>query len=764
MQQKFKFEWLAGIFAFLIALSIAKGQIVSQSGINILNYTVTLNQTDLQLGTANITEARVFYSPNGYFIIIVRSSDNYLNVYTYFLENATIQRVLRFAYTFASGLNLVNGIAYYPYQSDSGSIYQDTFVSYASGSAQNLVIFGRASNGTWVNPITIITGTNYHGLPIVNTGYYGKFSSVFYDLYMSSSSAVGSSFVAYSYDISSGKLTTIGTASGDGLNPSKVNYYDLFRYFAQNGYDLFDVWCSTTISPPPQGIGRFSNGTFQSQIVLFGGSCNPPLRTFYIPFFKNKYISEGLILTLLKGSTNAYLIAVLWYPDTYQVILNYQYPSTSAPTPIPFTNGNGLAGFLYLNATDNYNYILIYDYNSRAYKIRKVLSNEDFIQQQTDVEWTNALIHNQPNAILQYRGYYGSSTSLNLTYRLFDLSAIIQIREEDYSTPIGYSNFSQLYNCTYGGDNPYFYSTRKQICYFTQVNPFNSNYTISDIFIYNLTTNSYYNYVLSTSYASAISFILKNSPKSCDNYILRLERLYDTYKYVKDSFFDYNCIATAYLQPYQIYRLYVIDKNTNQIAFQTTGFKVVQSSFTIDLGTQQLTQIVVSSYLNDFNQLISYGCGLNGNAITCYANNLNTLPINVSFKVERKLLVGYYTLCQDNQKASSITFNCPLDNNTKEAFVSLVWNVEDYNTTKVLYADYIQNQISITTDYSGIAVATIFFLGMIALGIFNPFISIILGIVALMVSVKIGLIYLSLSSIIGLVLVLIIVKIKEENV
>jgi hypothetical protein len=240
--------------------------------------------------------------------------------------------------------------------------------------------------------------------------------------------------------------------------------------------------------------------------------------------------------------------------------------------------------------------------------------------------------------------------------------------------------------------------------------------------------------------------------------------LYDVYKYVKDSFFDYNCIATAYLQPYQIYRLYVIEKDTNQVVYQTAGFKVVQSSFTIDLSTQQSTQVIVASYLNDFNQRVSYGCGLNSNTITCYANNLNTLPINVSFKVERKLLVGYHTLCQDNQKASSLTFNCPLDNNTKEAFVSLVWNVEDYNTTKILYADYIQNQVSINTDYSGIAVATIFFLGMIAVGIFNPFVSILLGIVALIVSVKLELIYLSISSIIGLILVLIIVKIKEENV
>jgi hypothetical protein len=764
MQQKFKFEWLAVIFAFLIALSIAKGQTVIQSGINILNYTVILNQTDLQLGTATISEARVFYSPNGYFIIIVRSSDNYLNVYTYFLENATVQRVLRFPYTFASNLNLVNGIAYYPYRTSSGSIYQDTLVSYASGSAQNLVIFGRASNGTWVNPITIITGTNYHGIPIVNTGYYGIFSNVFYDLYMSGTYGLGSNFVAYSYDISLGTLTTITPVRGEGLNPNNVYYYDLFRYFSQYGYDLFVVWCSTTISPPPQGIRIYSNGTSGANIVLFGSSCNPPIRTFFIPFFKNKIRSEGLVLTLPKSSSNAYLIAVLWHPDTFQLILNYQYPNNSPPIPIPFTNGNGLAGFLYYNATDSSYYIFIYDYNSRAYKIRKVLLNEDFIQGETGVEWTNALTDNQPYTILQYKGYYGSGSAINLTYRLFDISAIVQLREEDYSTPLGYSNFSRLLNCTYGGDNPYFYSIKNQICYFTQVNPFNSSYTSSDIFIYNLTTSSYYNYVLSTSSASAISFTLKNSPKSCDNYILRLERLYDVYKYVKDSFFDYNCIATVYLQPYQIYRLYVIDKNTNQVVYQTAGFKVVQSSFIIDLGTQPATQVIVANYLNNFNQLISYGCGLNSNIITCYANNLNTLPINVSFKVERKLLVGYYTLCEDNQKASSITFNCPLDNNTKEAFVSLVWNVEDYNTTKVLYADYIQNQISISPDYSGIAVATIFFLGMTALGIFNPFVSIVLGIIALIVSAKLGLIYLSISSIIGLVLVLIIVKIKEENV
>jgi hypothetical protein len=361
---------------------------------------------------------------------------------------------------------------------------------------------------------------------------------------------------------------------------------------------------------------------------------------------------------------------------------------------------------------------------------------------------------------------YNVSLSYSLGYEEIRAIRIFQYDEQNRIIFLFQPTFN-VFNpetCVVIGNNPFFFVNPNQTCFFYQSQPYNSSYTTSDIYVGQLTNYVVSNYAILSAYSSPITFLLKNAQKDCNKYALRLERLYDVYKYVKDSFFDYNCIATAYLQPYQIYRLYVIDIDTNTVVYQTSAFKIVQNSFTIDLSIRPSIQITYSSYLNDFNQLISYGCGLNSNTITCYANNLNTLPINVSFKVERKLLVGHYTLCQDNQKASSLTFNCPLDNNTKEAFVSLVWNVEDYNTTKVLYADYIQNQITITPDYSGIAVATIFFLGMTALGIFNPFVSIILGIVALIVSAKLGLIYLSISSIIGLVLVLIIVKIKEENV
>jgi len=378
------------------------------------------------------------------------------------------------------------------------------------------------------------------------------------------------------------------------------------------------------------------------------------------------------------------------------------------------------------------------------------------------------IYYGNPQASLFATTFSGYNVSLfyNLGNEEVRAVRIFQYDEQNRSIFLFQPTFNVLNpeTCVVIGNNPFFFVNPNQTCFFYQSQPHNSSYTTSDIYVGQLTNYIVSNYAILSAYSSPITFLLKNAQKDCNKYALRLERLYDVYKYVKDSFFDYNCIATVYLQPYQIYRLYVIDMDTNTVVYQTSAFKIVQNSFTIDLNIQPLVQIVSSNYLNNYNQLISYGCGLNGNTITCYANNLNTLPINVSFKVERKLLVGYYTLCQDNQKASSLTFNCPLDNNTKEAFVSLVWNVEDYNTTKILFADYIQTQVSVSTDYSGIAVAMIFFLGMTALGIFNPFVSILLGIVALVVSVKLELIYLSISSIIGLVLVLIIVKIKEENV
>jgi hypothetical protein len=754
MQQKFKFEWLAGIFAFLVALSIAQGQTIINSTNSVINIQAIFNQTELGLGSATISNARVFYSPNGYFIIVLKSSDGYINVYTYFLENQTIQRVMRFSF---SELNIYDNIAYYPY-STQGKI-QDT-IAIVTNTKNYIYVFGRAINGTWVGPTNPFGGggTTTFAVSYKQNGYFSVNSTYFTHF----STPLGYTepynnwnFIGRRYDFSSG---TASYSSSWGINfNANIYYYQVILQTTQIGDYIFALLASST-SPYPVYINQYSyyNSIGGINILSSSSGAGSPKALYSIPFYKD-YESPSLLVSFV----DSYLNVTLWYPNTFQSTRFSTTYYSGAYYISSFSDLNGTAGFIYRGSDGSY-YLFVYNYPTKTYKLRK-LQTEDILPM--DSYYVNAYVHNQPYLILQYKTYgVVNSTHLTLSYKLFDLSTILQYKEEDYQTILGLSDFTNLYSCKVIGSNPFGYSTKNQTCYFTQVNPFNSSFTSSDIFVSNLQSGNYNNYVLSTSSASAISFILKNSQKSCDNYILRLERLYDVYKYVKDTFFDYNCIATAYLQPYLIYRLYVIDRNTNQVVYQTAGFKIVQSSFTIDLGTQQSTQVVVANYLNDFNQRISYGCGLTSNTITCYANNLNTLPINVSFKVERKLLVGNYTLCQDNQKASSLTFNCPLDNNTKEAFVSLVWNVEDYNTTKILYADYIQNQISITPDYSGIAVATIFFLGMTSLGIFNPFVSIILGIVALIVSVKLELIYLSISSLIGLVLVLIIVKIKEENV
>jgi len=741
----------------LIALSIAKAFTIINSTNSVINILAVFNQTDLGLGTATISNARVFYSPNGYFIIVLKSSDGYINVYTYFLENQTIQRVLRFSFSEA---NIYDAIVYHPY-SNQGKI-QDT-IAIVTSDKKYVYVFGRAINGTWISPINPFgsAGTSPFTYAVLykQNGYFSINSTYFTIFYTPSGYTEPYNnwyFTGRTYDFTTGQIPYSSSYSVN-FN-TNLYYYQVILQSTQTGDYLFILSASST-SPYPAGITQFSYSTAIAGINILPSTSGvtSPKALYSIPFYRD-YNSPSLLVSFVDSYLN---VSLWWYYSNFQSTgfsTTYYYGAYYISS---FSNLNGTAGFIYIGSDGNY-YLFVYNYPTKTYKVKKIQA-EDILP--TDNYYVNAYIHNQPYIILQYKTYaVVNSTHLTLSYKLFDLSTILQYKEEDYQTTVGLSDFTNLYSCKVIGNNPFGYSTKNQTCYFTQVNPSNSSFTTSDIFIYNLQSGNYNNYVLSTSSASAISFTLKNSQKSCDNYILRLERLYDVYKYVKDSFFDYNCIATVYLQPYQIYRLYVIDKNTNQVIYQTAGFKIVQSSFTIDLGTQQTTQVVVSNYLNNFNQLISYGCGLNGNTITCYANNLNTLPINVSFKVERKLLVGYYTICQDNQKASSLTFNCPLDNNTKEAFVSLVWNIQDYNTTKVLYADYIQNQISISPDYSGIAVATIFFLGMTALGIFNPFVSIILGIVALMVSVKIGLIYLSLSSIIGLVLVLIIVKIKEENV
>ena len=122
-----------------------------------------------------------------------------------------------------------------------------------------------------------------------------------------------------------------------------------------------------------------------------------------------------------------------------------------------------------------------------------------------------------------------------------------------------------------------------------------------------------------------------------------------------------------------------------------------------------------------------------------------------------------YTICESNQKATSLTFTCNLDNNTKEAFVSLIWNVEAFDTTKVLFADYFTHIVDVVVDNSCIVLSVVLFLALSMLGLFNPFIAVIFGIVALVISVQLNLIYLSLSSIIGLIIVAILIKVKEEN-
>jgi len=705
-----------------------------------------------QLGIAegvDIAFSDYFISPNGYFVMLVRLTNSSLAVYHYNNCNKTLEHKI----TAPINTNFADWssrkYSYFYWKDENDDIYQDTlYVVDTSNIVWAIAL--NTSNNQYVAK-NIYTGTTYTYIVRSTAKYY--------------------------LDIDNIPGAIIYTSTSESTSTSSTKTLRKILYVAKNDTNITIKTCSpsgyssvnTPLNPAiilPDGTTRiiFNSKATDAYIYNFDTCSSGASATFSSSIRYPSYIIVNINELYMLDYDGGYPNSFIARPFSNSITRVAVAPTSTSHSVVWFNNAN----YIHEIKTDGTVYLytrpdltkLTASYKLPSFIIKT--KTEDSVMQ-----YANGTL---------YYSYFFNSTHAGIIYRYVKALEINNVDEISYTTALFQSTSLVSYTETLGcgvvyGNNPFILLANAISCYFYQVGNI-PDYSTSDIYVASVNNNGYHYkvYNLNTSLSYPVKFLLKNSPKACEKYVLRAERLYsDSYRYVKDALFDYSCYAIVNLEPQRFYRVSVIDVETNQIVFSTSGFKIAVSEYYINLDSPTsdgsgITEVKSYNYLNDYGQNIAYNCYKLGNYITCEANNLNTQEINVSFKVSRKLLVSDYTICEDNQKASSITFNCELDNSSKEVFVSLIWNVEDYNTTKVLFADYFQHIVQVVEDKSGILLAVMLYLGLALLGIFNPFVSIVLGLVALVISIKLNLIYLSISSIVGLAIILILIKVKEENV
>jgi hypothetical protein len=157
-------------FSLIVAL-ITVLNIVNAQNADFEIKTIYFNQTRLQLGSETINNAKIFYSPNGYFLFVVHSSSNYINVYRYFLENDTLERVMRFYFT---PTYLLYGLSYSATLKNSLYKYQDGFLIMRSDGKTPYVFGLDATDGNWEGPYQPYGSFSYYSAFLIdkNSGLY----------------------------------------------------------------------------------------------------------------------------------------------------------------------------------------------------------------------------------------------------------------------------------------------------------------------------------------------------------------------------------------------------------------------------------------------------------------------------------------------------------------------------------------------------------------------------------------------------------------
>ncbi len=718
-----------------------------------LNFTeVWFNSTQLGLGSNTISYAKSFYSPNGYFIILVRDSGNYIRLYHYFVENNTL-------------INVYN--AYLPPARDHYAFYCNDAGSYC----QNNIVFARSDNKGVYDIYLSSFPTTY--------SYYSVGSSTYTGIDVKENAITFPNYFLWISPPSANEPTTTWNINQCYVSGGTASccYYFLSNY--NFNYNLYSGGGAEFTDYGDSAIFFYTYGGYSCQYFYLVRSSTSPYPTT-LNFYNGNYYSITLLSSSVYSSA-VYLLRVA--PISYYnylvasliesgTVLNITYFKSNSFTPLyslqsstnsirlydVYTYKNlGFVSYKYNN--DYYVFVVAFDNNYNPIN-KKVIKVKD-----VDTEFFSDKFGKIPtsDALIQYTKKVNyNSTHIQFRYRKIGVLTVLGIDERDYQTILGCYDYTPIYNSVGNsviGSNPFIWLNSSTLYLYQTSAP--SSYSSSDIYIYNSQPTEYKVYNLQSSYANLIQFNLQNAPSSCENYILRFERLYtDGFKYVKDTFFDYNCIATAYLEANQVYRLYVIEKSSGNTIFSTSGFKIAQNTYSINLGTQPTTtKQPYYSYFNLYGYNLTYYCNLdaNNNLITCFVNNPDTRQISVSFEVKKPLIFSNYTICQQTIKSASMTFTCNLDNSTDEYYVSLVWN--DYNVPLWQDVMRIARQVFVNAEF--IFVGALIVIALMLIGVYNPFLSLTLGIIGLIITAVLNLIPLSISTVIGLFIVVLIIKYKE---
>ena len=276
-------------------------------------------------------------------------------------------------------------------------------------------------------------------------------------------------------------------------------------------------------------------------------------------------------------------------------------------------------------------------------------------------------------------------------------------------------------------------------------------YTIS---ILTNTTSNLTLYMLPLSYATPITFILPR-----ENYILYVERIYGgNAVYIRSEKADFNSRAIVYLRPYDVYYKIKVFTDNFQSCFSSEDIRISSTEYRIS-SCSELENITKF----EFRQILKANCeqseyNENYVRVVCSFYTLDNLDHNVNFTVYKLTnLFDKAVYYSDSIKATTGTFSTLLQKGFEYRIVIRVGSSFDIFTKLVDLKEAVFTQ-------EGIIISILLFMTLTFVGLFNPFISIVLGVIALAISVYLNLIYISISSLIGIIIVAILIKIKEENV
>lgn len=683
------------LFVFLVLFSSVKGQIIEEIDINI-------TASRFNLTTANIITAFYNYYRNEYLVLLHNGS--------------------KFMFFNSSDLINFNKV----YESTASFSYHTAFVGIEAST-----LF-----------VTILTSSS-------NAGRY----HFYIDLIQYNVSVYGASIGSYYCTIYS-RLPNVFQNGFWSSQYSNYCYYGTFYLSVETKYSSFSKSFSVGSSSYYVCVCEIAFKTVAINKFVFyihPSTPSPSSQTLYVFSDYGQQLLSVVIGNAVSNWLGPITFAHFYSFNNYDYYFLYDDASKRFLVLRGF--GNSSISLLLNNFIPDFRYFLIFDKNK--YLIAN--STHGYIYQFDSSLISTFTSSGNIGILTKIRNavYINSSFDYAIsTYKLIKVNGnplnLIRKNNEDDRTTINYiGNYLSVCNdnvITLG--NLTIAKNEGKIC----LKDLNTDY-MADVFFIKNKTNSFLIDVYTISGGLQTIFNLQGV-NNCEDYVIRLERLYsDGFKYVRDTFFDFNCQAIFYLKSNTIYKVKIIEENTGTVVYESGAFIPALSSYTIKISGKANEY---RSFLNLYGYNINYNCFLFNQTIRCGFNNNDGRAINITIKVEKSLIFNKTTICEANISAVSGSIECNINNN-KEVYVTIIWN--DYNI--ILFSDVFTIFERKFVEKFNVFISLLIVLTLSFSALFNPFVSILMSIIGLIITTTLGLLDLSISTIIGLIIVLLLIKIKE---